>query len=856
MKRTVIGILAHVDSGKTTLSEGMLYLSGKIRRLGRVDHGDSFLDTHETERGRGITIFSHQAVFTINGNEYTLLDTPGHVDFSAETERTLRVLDYAVLVISGSDGVQNHTETLWRLLKRYNIPAFVFINKMDISPYEKEKLIDELNERLGGGFVDFGTEHDETFAEAAAVCSDELTEYFLETDSVTDEQLADAVRKREIFPCYFGAALKLTGVSELMKGIDRYTVQKKTGDKFGASVYKIAEDEQGVRLTYMKITSGALKIKDQLEGETKSGEAWSQKVNQIRIYSGAKYVSADEAQAGTVCAVTGLSETYAGEGLGCERDSKRPALEPVLTYRLELPEGTDTHTALKKLKKIEEEDPALHIVWNSRLGEIQAHIMGEVQLEILKRIIADRFGMEVSFGQGGILYKETIAAPVEGVGHYEPLRHYAEVHLLLEPGKRGSGIKIAADCSEDKLDRNWQRLILTHIAEKTHIGVLTGSPITDMKITLVAGRAHQKHTEGGDFRQATYRAIRQGLRMARSVLLEPWYDFSLRLPTENVGRAITDIRRMGGESEPPQTYGDMSVIKGSAPVLGMRDYHTEVTGYTRGLGRLVCSSGGYRECHNAEEVIEAIGYNADNDLENTADSVFCSHGAGYAVKWDHVREHMHVESGLELDSSPSASAPHVTRERVKEYIDGIAGDKELMRIFERTYGKIKRSEHTAVRPRNTAAKPKHKAKPLPQGPEYLLVDGYNIIFAWDELNEIAQESLELARDRLINILCNYRGFKSCELILVFDAYKVKGSVGSVEKHHNISVVYTKEAETADMYIERVTHELGGKRRIRVATSDNTEQVIILGNGATRVSAREFKAEVDEVERAIREYLSE
>lgn len=858
MKRIVTGILAHVDSGKTTLSEGLLYRAGEIRKLGRVDHGDAFLDTNKIERDRGITIFSKQAVLNYNDTEFTLLDTPGHVDFSTETERTLQVLDYAILVISGTDGVQNHTETLWELLVRYNVPTFLFVNKMDISEMSREELIGELKEKLSDGCIDFSDTQNNDFMEEAAMCSESLMESFLENGTLADDELAEAVSDRRIFPCCFGSALKLDGVDGFLSIFDKYTISPKYAEEFGAKVFKIAEDERGERLTYLKVTGGTLKVKDELTARDDNREEWTEKVNQIRIYSGAKFRTADEAEAGTVCAVTGLTATYPGEGLGIEPCSETNILQPVLSYSVDIKDGTDLHTALKNPRKLEEEEPQLHIIWNEQLQEIHVQLMGEVQLEVLRRIIKERFDLDVDFGQGSIAYKETIASPVEGVGHYEPLRHYAEVHVMLEPGKPGSGLKFRTNCSEDALDRNWQRLIMTHLEEKTHLGVLTGSPITDMKITLIAGRAHKKHTEGGDFRQATYRAVRQGLKTAESILLEPWYSFRLEVPAEYIGRAMTDIQNMCGEFTQPELSGEMSVILGSAPVSEMRDYFSEVTGYTGGRGRLVCSLKGYQPCHNSDEVIQEIGYDCDGDLENTADSVFCSHGAGFTVKWNEVCDYMHVESGF----NPNEDLKPVTQESVSEYISRVADDSELLRIFERTYGPIKRDTYTALdtvkRSKNNNSNPggtKRRSKPLPGGPEYLLIDGYNIIFAWDELKEIAEHSLEDARSRLIDRLCNYRGFRQCEVILVFDAYKVKGNKGEVEDVHNIKVVYTKEAETADTYIEKTSHELSRKHRVRVATSDGAEQLIILGNGAQRVSAREFLKEVEQVESAIREYVN-
>lgn len=852
MNRLVIGILAHVDSGKTTLSEGMLYCAGNLRKLGRVDHGDAFLDVHEIERDKGITIFSKQAVMQYKDTEFTLLDTPGHVDFSTEMERTLGVLDYAILVISGTDGVQSHTETLWRLLKRYGVPTFIFINKMDL-PSDRDMVLAELKHRFGDGCIDFSDTGSEEFADSLAMCDETIMNGFLDNGTVKTADIRNAIIGRRVFPCFFGSALKNEGVKEFMEGLALYTKRAIYDDTFGANVYKIDRDEQGARLTYMKITGGTLKVRTLLNGNKRN--EWSEKVNQIRIYSGEKYTAVDEALPGTVCAVTGLTQTYAGEGLGCEEDLKDAVLEPVLTYRMELPDGVAAHTALAQLRQLQEEDPQLHIIWNEQLQEIHTKVMGEVQLEVLRRLINDRFGFEVEFTHGSIAYKETIAAPVEGVGHYEPLRHYAEVHLLLEPAKKGSGMHFAADCSEDSLDRNWQRLILTHLKEKAHLGVLTGSPITDIKITLIAGRAHQKHTEGGDFRQATYRAVRQGLKMAQSIILEPWYEFQLELPSDSVGRAMTDIQQMGGEISQPETYGDMTVILGSAPVRAMRDYHMEVTGYTHGKGRLSCILKGYEPCQNAEEVIQEIAYDSDADLENTADSVFCSHGAGFTVKWDEVYNYMHLE-GINFDNAEDEE-PETIRQRAREYLDMVADDNELMQIFERTYGPVTRKTSSyTVKKTATPQKKYAKSKSKPLGDEYLLVDGYNIIFAWEELKELSRHSLDAARDRLIDILCNYQGFRKCHVILVFDAYKVKGGQGSMEKIHGIDVVYTKEAETADMYIEKTTHELGKKHRVRVATSDSLEQIIILGGGAIRVSANEFLDEIKTAEKAILDIINQ
>ena len=854
MNRLVIGMTAHVDSGKTTLSEAMLYTAGELRRLGRVDHGNTFLDTDPIERSRGITVFSKQAVLETARFQITLLDTPGHVDFSAETERALRVMDYAVLVISGTDGVQSHTETLWRLLKRYNIPTFIFVNKMDISFLKESSHINELKRKLSPGCIDFNACREKSdLDEELAECSEELMNEYLENGVIPGKMIPGAIRRREVFPVIFGSALKLNGIQELLNVINTFSVQPEPSPEFGAIVYKITTDQQGNRLTHMKITGGSLKVKAQLECGGKQ-----EKVNQIRIYSGAKFTTVDEAPAGTLCAVTGLSAGSAGEGLGFESSCPAPLLEPVLTYRMQLPHGTDIPSTLAKLHELSDEDPMLRIVWNEQLKEIHVQLMGEIQLEVLTSVIRDRFGLEVQFDQGSIAYKETIAAPVEGVGHYEPLRHYAEVHLLLEPGERGSGLQFFTDCRKDDLDINWQRLILTHLEEKTHVGVLTGSPITDMKITVVAGKAHIKHTEGGDFRQATYRAVRQGLRSTESVLLEPWYDFTITVPQECTGRAMTDLQRMSGELPPPNSTDGETKFTGSAPVSELRGYQSEVNSYTRGKGRLVCIPGGYRPCHNAEEVIAEIGYDCDADTENSADSVFCSHGAGVLVPWNEARARMHVDSGLRFGENDREEEEQVvTLQMANTYKQRVAADKELMEIFERTYGKIKRDERSAMRTEKRPPTLKTPKLPLPpKGPEYLLVDGYNIIFGWEELNRLAKENLELARSRLINILCNYQGFRRCNLILVFDAYRVKGNHREIEKEHGITVVYTKEAETADMYIEKTAHELGKGHRVRVATSDNVEQIIIMGSGAIRVSATEFLAEVNEVEKAIRKVIEE
>ena len=857
-KRLVVGILAHVDSGKTTLSEAMLYRSGTIRKLGRVDHKDAFLDTDALEKARGITIFSKQALLNVKNTAVTLLDTPGHVDFSTETERTLQVLDYAVLVISGTDGVQSHTETLWRLLRRYHVPTFVFINKMDLPGPGREALLAQLTHRLGEGFVDFGADANAR-DEALALCDERLMEAVLENGTLSKEQITAAIARRHVFPCWFGAALKLEGVDALLAGLDAYTRPAPALDAFGAKVFKLSPDEQGGRLTWLRVTGGSLKVKALLQGEA-DGEPWAEKANQLRLYSGAKYTLAEEVFPGQVCAVTGLTRARPGEGLGAQRDSDLPVLEPVLSYQVLLPEGADVHAALGKLHRLEEEEPQLHVVWNETLGEIHVQLMGEVQLEVLRSLLAERYGLCVEFGPGGILYKETITEPMEGVGHYEPLRHYAEVHLKLEPLPAGSGLQFAADCREEVLDKNWQRLVLTHLEEKQHLGVLIGAPLTDVKITLIAGRAHLKHTEGGDFRQATYRAVRQGLMMAHRIgktqLLEPWYAFRLEVPAENLGRALNDIQRMEGSFDPPETSSDgqTATLTGKAPAASMGSYPMEVVGYTRGRGRLSLTLDGYRPCHNTQQVVEAAGYEPEHDVENPADSVFCAHGAGFVVPWDQVRNYMHVDSGWGRARPAEAAAPAAPQRRAAAYRATLEEDEELLKIFERTYGPIKRDPLAAFRPVQKRERPDFAAEQWTIAPEYLLVDGYNIIFAWEELNALSKQSLDAARKKLADILCNYQGFKKCVVILVFDAYRVPGSPGSIEQYHNIHIVYTKEAETADMFIEHVTHEIGKDRRVRVATSDGMEQIIILGHGALRVSARMFHEEVQQVEKEIKQLI--
>ena len=845
MKRLTIGILAHVDSGKTTLSEGLLYCAGMLRKLGRVDHGDAFLDTHALEKSRGITIFSKQARLLYGDCEFTLLDTPGHVDFSAEAERTLSVLDYALLVVSGSEGIQPHTETLFKLLCRYGVPTFVFINKMDISHLSRQELMGGLK-MLGEGFIDFSDDvPKEEFYDGLAMCSEDMMEQYLDTGTVPADAIRQSIRQRQVFPCFFGSALKLEGIKELLAGLEEYTTEPHRGDEFGARVFKISDDPQGARLTHMKITSGCLKVKDVLHGS-----GWAEKADQIRIYSGAKYQTVDQAPAGMVCAVTGLTSAHPGDGLGAEAGAPSPVLEPVLAYRAVLPEGVDAHKALSALRKLEDADPALHVAWNEGLQEIRVQLMGEVQLEIVQSLLKERFGIDIGFDQGGILYKETITSTVEGVGHYEPLRHYAEVHLLLQPLDAGGGLVFSTGCKEDELDKNWQRLILTHLKEKTHLGVLTGSPITDMSITLVAGKAHLKHTEGGDFRQATYRALRQGLMQAESRLLEPWYSFSLQVPQECVGRAMNDLQAMGASFDPPEQRQEDAVISGTAPVIKLQGYPSVLTGYTKGRGRLSCEGAKYLPCHNSDEVIAAIGYDPESDTDNPADSVFCSHGAGHTVKWNAVFDNMHIPAVLRPKSEPE-------HEQLSDPILSKSDEEELIRIYERTYGPIRSNPIAAFRP---SVSVQSQGFRLPEaaetGPEYLLVDGYNIIFAWDDLAAIAKEDMDLARSRLVNLMCNYRGLHRCEVILVFDAYRIKGNTGSFEKVNNISVVYTKEAETADSYIERTTHELSKNYRVQVATSDRMEQLIIIGNGAMRISADAFRKEVDRTEAAMRELMAE
>ena len=869
-----IGIVAHVDAGKTTLSESMLYHAGAIRKLGRVDHKDAFLDTDQMERERGITIFSKQAVFRWKDRTITLLDTPGHVDFSAEMERVLQVLDCAVLVVSGADGVQGHTQTLWKLLKRYQIPTFLFVNKMDQEGTDGEKLLKELRKRFGENvvpFVDIMTESDcpggkvylhtkegavEEVLEELAVCEEDMMEEYLEEGRISLDKVQKAVADRQVFPCYFGSALHSQGVEELLDGLDLYIKDKTYPAEFGAKVYKIARDNQGNRLTYLKVTGGRLKVKDVVEG-------LNEKINQIRIYSGEKFEAVQEVEAGRVCAVAGLENTRPGQGIGAEEESDLPVLEPVLTYQILLPDDCDVHKMLLNLKILEEEEPELHIVWAEQTSEIHVQLMGDVQIEILQRMIKERFGVLVEFGEGSIVYKETITAPVEGVGHFEPLRHYAEVHLRLEPGERGSGMQFAAECSEDILDRNWQRLVLTHLEEKEHKGVLTGSPITDMKITLTSGRAHQKHTEGGDFRQATYRAVRQGLKKADSILLEPYYEFRMELPSENVGRAMTDIQNMSGKFGTPMIEEETTVLTGSAPVSLMRGYQKEFTAYTGGRGRMAVSLKGYDICHNQKEVLAASTYDSEADLANPTGSVFCAHGAGFVVDWDEVEEYMHMEHTLEAGNDDEMDAMEVTLPKRRHSSIELT-QEELDAIYVRTPDPKKnrstgpvtvRSKEKTREPGSAYQDPKWEARRRAKAgtEEYLLVDGYNIIFSWEELKELSERDIGAARGKLADILSNYQGFRKCTLILVYDAYKVEGNPGEVMKYHNIYIVYTKEAETADQYIEKTVRRIAKNADVTVATSDGLEQVIIMGQGAHRMSAPGLK---EEVELALKELRGE
>ncbi len=856
MNHLVIGMLAHVDAGKTTLSEALLYSTGAIRTLGRVDNKDAFLDTNSMERARGITIFSKQARFPLEKYTVTLLDTPGHVDFSAEMERTLQVLDYAILVISGADGVQGHTKTLWQLLKHYRIPTFLFVNKMDQQGTNRQLLLEQLRNMLSDSVIDFSFPS-AIDTEAVALTDEALLDKHLAGEPITEADIASVIAERKLFPCFFGSALRVTGIKELIDGLNTYMKLKSYPDTFGAKVYKITRDAQGNRLTHLKITGGSLASRMSINE--------NEKINQIRLYSGEKFATANEVTAGEVCAVTGLESSFAGQSLGADIPSNIPLLEPVLTYKLLILDGTDPLLAIPKLRLLEEEDPKLHIVWNEFLKEIHLQVMGAVQIEILRAVIAERFGIQVDFGTGNIVYKETITTTVEGVGHFEPLRHYAEVHLILEPGAPGSGITCKLDCEGSGLDRNWQRLILTHLYERTHRGVLTGSPLTDVVISLVGGRAHQKHTEGGDFRQATYRAIRQGLMQAESVLLEPYYSFTLELPRASVGRAMTDLERMHADFELKEADmdEDFAVISGNAPVSAFTDYQSEFIAYTKGHGKLYLGQGGYKPCHNAEEVIAASGYDPDRDTHNPSSSVFCSHGSGDIVPWYEVFDHMHIESILAARTKGTTGETFPSGQPVKSTVsalDAALGTEEIDAILRRSSfanSNTKESKHyrpfAKTRSFDSAA-PGYKGKETAQnsGTSYLLVDGYNIIFSWNELKELAASNLDAARTRLLDSMCNYQAMKKCELIVVFDAYRVQNHTTEFLDHHNIHVVYTKEAETADTYIERFAHEHGKKHYVRVATSDRLEQVIIIGQGCHMVSAAEFEQEVKALEEMIRE----
>lgn len=872
-KRLCIGILAHVDAGKTTLSEAMLYTCGVIRKLGRVDSRDAFLDTYEMERERGITIFSKQAMLRMDDLEISLLDTPGHVDFSAEMERTLQVLDYAILVVSGMDGVQGHTRTLWKLLERYQVPTYLFINKMDQQGTDPAGLMTEIKEKLSDNCTDFGTEDKSSIYESAALCEEALLNQYLEQGEISDRDIARLIVERKIFPCYFGSALKMDGVKSLLDGIRNYGMCPKFGAELGARVFKILRDTQGNRLTYVKITGGALKVKDVLSYLPKNAEDGqiAEKVNQIRIYSGEKYETVDVAEAGCICALTGLTGTYPGQGLGMEKDSPEPVLEPVLTYQMILPQEVHPAAFLPKLRMLEEEDPMLHVLWSEELQEIQVQVMGQVQLEILQRQIRERFDVLVVFGAGKIVYKETIADRVEGIGHFEPLRHYAEVHLILEPGEPGSGMQFIPGCSEEMLDKNWQRLILTHLEERTHRGVLTGSPLTDVKITVAGGRAHLKHTEGGDFRQATYRAVRQGLMQAQSVLLEPYYDFVLELPSEHVGRAMTDMSQREAETEAPEIDGNHALLKGRGPVSTLWNYAKEVAAYTRGEGSFSCVTGGYGPCHNAQEIVDEIGYIPEEDMANPTGSVFCSHGSGFYVEWDKVPQYMHVESvlgasGETPDEESVWQEYQMRRSREQESSEQWIGVDEVDRILDKTFYANRKegfTPHKGIAHRKRQTKQvlvreygQENAKPAVKREKYLLVDGYNVIFAWEELNELAKVNIDGARGRLMDILCDYQGIRKCHLIVVFDAYRVKGHPTEISDYHNIHVVYTKEAETADQFIEKFAHENGRKYDVTVATSDGLEQIIIRGQGCGLISAREFEKEVAAVKKGVVSRLQE
>lgn len=856
MKKLTIGIVAHVDCGKTTLSEALLYETGTIRNFGRVDHKNTFLDNFELERKRGITIFSKQARFNTNDFEITLLDTPGHVDFSAETERAISVLDVAVLMVSASSGVQSHTETLWSLLRKYNIPTIIFVNKMDLSNADEETLMRGIHKRLSQSAVQYShfSNHEEL-----ALCSEALMEKYISDSSIDKEDIKSAINSCTLFPCLFGSALKLIGTKELITFIDNYIQPPVYPDEFGARVFRITHSESGERLTHLKITGGSLNVKEFLEYYDTKNNLISEKVEQIRIYNSDKFTSTNTASAGDICAITGITDMPLGSALGFENECFTPLLTPILNYKVIVPKSTDAHTMLTKMRILEAEDPTLKVTFNDGFQEIHVLLMGEIQLEIIRHQIKQRFDIDVEFGEGSIVYFETIDNTVEGVGHYEPLRHYSEVHLLLSPLERGTGVIIESDCDTDFLERNWQRLILSHLEEKTHLGVLTGSPITDIKITLVSGKAHKKHTDGGDFRQATYRAVRQGLMKAKSILLEPWYSYEITVPCDNMGRIMTDVQKMSGTMGIPETDGEYSTLKGTAPVSEMRSYPSELAGITHGLGRINLSLLGYKECHNQDDIVKSVSYDPEADTANSPDSIFCSGGAAVFVRWSDVEQHMHLDSYFNMDKEEIEYKKEIKR-RAADYCSAVATDKELMQIFERTYGPIKKREEHKTKFNPSVAKPmqklpKQKPNHMPKGPEYLLIDGYNIMYAWDEMRKSAEENLEYARNELIDRLCNYQGFSKLEIILVFDAYKVHKNPGTVENFRNITVVYTKEAETADTYIEKAAYKLSKDHIVRVATSDGPEQMIILGNGALRVPAASFIKEVTDAEKAIRDYIS-
>lgn len=891
MKNIVAGILAHVDSGKTTLSEAMLYQAGQIRKLGRVDHQDTYLDTDSQEKDRGITIFSKQAELAYADMHIALLDTPGHVDFGTEMERTLQVLDYVVLVINGMDGVQSHTETLWKLLERYGIPVFIFVNKMDMTGYDRDYLMDNIRHRLSDGCVDFLCEDS---GEQIAMCDEAMLEHFLETGANDEQDVVNAIAGRKLFPCYFGSALKNEGVSELLDGMNRYVVEPVRGEEFGARVFKIGRDDKGERLTYMKVTGGVLKLKDVLTLRNSQGEESHEKVNQIRVYSGVKYDMVTQVPAGCVCAVPGLVNTYGRQGIGACPDGELPSLEPVLSYKVMYPTDVDAVTMVSKLRLLEEEDPQLQVQWNETAGEIYIKVMGQVQLEVVAQMVRDRFGIAITYGQGRISYKETIAAPVMGVGHFEPLRHYAEVHLLLEPMENGSGMCFDSICSEDVLDKNWQRLILTHLQEREFRGVLTGSPITDMKISITAGRAHQKHTEGGDFRQATYRAVRQGLMMAESILLEPVYAFKIEVPQEYAGRVLADIVKMSGTMDGQEISGETTVITGHAPVYTMREYYSELTAFSRGTGRLQVDIDGYQPCHNTEEVLAERHYDPELDRFNPSSSVFCAHGAGYLVDWYDVYENMHVKEdpGFEISGqlgyTEDGYAMDIPVNRPGKSVSEMSiTDEELSEIFARTFGGDYKDKDVALNGRFRRTTSEYKVngqynksqsrdrqpgngplvgsrpadrgiatpgafKRRKSGEDYVIVDGYNVIFAWDTLRELSEHNIDSARGKLMDILSNYQGYMNCKLIVVFDGYKVKDNKGERFPYDDIEVVYTKEGETADAHIEKLTHELARKHKVTVVTSDGLEQIVTMGQGAIRMSSRDFKLEVERVNEHLRE----